>query len=145
MLAVLPEPTMANDAPPPSSPQQFSSARNEQKGVLTEREEDTRIGRRHPAQARAMPRRGQSRDQGIDNEALFIQCMPDPARRRIAFDIVARNCREVFPRGEEGLALFLRLRDLVEGAQVEDAVREFDERFASMLDQKLIEERLRGS
>lgn len=94
-----------------------------------------------PPLARPMLRR----DQRGDNEALFLQCIPDESRRRIAFNVVERNCREVFARGEEGLALFLRLRDLVERAQVEEAVREFDERFASMLDQKLIEERLRGS
>jgi hypothetical protein len=83
------------------------------------------------------------RDQDNDNEALFLQCMPDAARRRIAFNIVERNCREAFARGEEGLALFLKVRDLVEGAQVEEAVREFDGRFAPMLDQELINERLR--
>jgi hypothetical protein len=70
--------------------------------------------------------------------------MPDAARRRIAFNVVERNCREAFARGEEGLALFLRLRDLVERAQVEEAIREFDGRFAPMLDQELINERLRA-
>jgi len=90
------------------------------------------------------PRLMLRRNQRGDNEALFIQCMPDHARRKIAFNVIDRNCREAFPRGEEGLALFLRLRDLVESAQVEEAVREFDERFASMLDQELINERLRA-
>lgn len=83
------------------------------------------------------------RDQRGDSEALFLQCMPDAARRRIAFNVVERNCREALARGDEGLALFLRLRDLVERAHVEEAIREFDGRFAPMLDQELVNERLR--
>jgi hypothetical protein len=92
-----------------------------------------------PSRARPMLRQ----DQRSDNEALFLHSMPDAARRKIAFNVVERNCREAFARGEEGLALFLRLRDLVERAQVEEAIREFDGRFAPMLDQELINERLR--
>jgi hypothetical protein len=134
---------MADDPPPPPPPQ-FFSARNEQKGVL--------IGRAAaPAEAaqppvyRSAPARPMLRvdDQASDSEALFLQCMADAARRRIAFNVVERNCREALARGDEGLALFLRLRDLVERAQVEEAIREFDGRFAPMLDQELINERLR--
>ena len=94
--------------PPPPPPPQFFSPRNEQKGFL------------------------------IDDEALFIQCMPDAARRRIAFNVVERNCREAFARGKAGVALFLKVRDLVELAQVEEAIREFDKRFEPMLDQGVL-------
>jgi hypothetical protein len=70
--------------------------------------------------------------------------MPDAARRRIAFNVVERNCREALARGKEGLALFMQVRNLVERAKVEEAIREFDKRFAPMLDQQVVNERLRN-
>ena len=36
-----------------------------------------------------------------DDRTLFIEAMPDPIRRRIAFDVVERNCRMRFGVGEE--------------------------------------------
>src|SRR5215831_2946182 len=108
---------MASDPPPP--PQRFYSARNEQKSVLIEPDD---IGVLISERVRAS-----------GNEILFIQCMPDAARRRIAFNVVERNCREAFGRGKAGLALFMQVRNLVERAQVEEAISEFDKRFAPML------------
>ena len=117
---------MANDPPPPppQPSEQFFSARNEQKSVLTGPDD---IGFLIFERVRAS-----------DDEALFIQCMPDTARRRIAFNVVERNCREAFARGKAGVALFLKVRDLVELAQVEEAINEFDKRFEPMLDQRVL-------
>ena len=38
-----------------------------------------------------------------DNRTLFIDAMADPSRRRIAFNVVERNCRERFAEGEDGI------------------------------------------
>jgi hypothetical protein len=115
---------MANDPPPPSPPPRrrfFFPFRIEQKGP--------------PAHVQ---------DRASDNEALFIESMQDAARRRIAFNVVERNCREAFARGKEGLALFMQVRSLVERAQVEEALSEFNKRFAPMLDQQVVNDRLRN-
>ena len=118
---------MANDPPPspPPPPQQFFSARNEGHSALI----SGSVARESWSALR------ESRHRLSGNEALFIQCMADSALRRIAFNVVERNCRDAFARGEEGLALFMKVRDLVERAHVEEAVSEFDRRFAPMLDQ----------
>jgi hypothetical protein len=123
---------MANDPPPPppSRWQKFFSARNEGKDVLIEAPGTLDV---HPVPAPPL-----AYDRASDNEALFIECMPDAARRRIAFNVVERNCLATFARGEEGLALFMKVRRLVERAQVEEAVSEFDKRFAPMLDQVVL-------
>ena len=78
------------------------------------------------------------RDRSSDNEALFVQSMADTARRRIAFNVVERNCREAFASGKAGMALFLQVRCLVERAQVQEAINEFDKRFEPMLDQRIL-------
>ena len=80
---------MASDPPPP--PQRFYSARNEQKNAFIGPDD---IGFLISERVRAG-----------DNEALFIECMSDAARRRIAFNVVERNCREAFNRGKAGVAL----------------------------------------
>jgi hypothetical protein len=74
-----------------------------------------------------------ARDQAIENRELFIQCMQGSERRRIAFDVVERNCRERFGHKEDGLRLFLELVGYVKRAQVDEALREFEKRFAPML------------
>jgi hypothetical protein len=74
-----------------------------------------------------------------DNRALFIGAMSDPLRRRIAFDVVERNCRERFAEGEDGIELFLQLLRLVQSARVDEAVEEFERRFAPLLDQELLQ------
>jgi hypothetical protein len=127
---------MANDPPPPPPPpaRQFFSARNEQKGVLI----DPMPAPWYPADLREDTRSVTVTHRSSDNEALFIQCMPDAARRRIAFNVVERNCREAFARGKDGVALFLKVRDLVERAQVQEAINEFDKRFEPMLDQEVL-------
>jgi len=114
---------MANDPPPPPPSPAFLT-RNEQKAGSIEPDD---IGFLISERVRSS-----------DNEMLFIQCMPDAARRRIAFNVVERNCREAFARGKAGVALFLKVRDLVELAQVEEAIREFDKRFEPMLDQGVL-------
>jgi hypothetical protein len=73
------------------------------------------------------------RDQAMENRELFIQCMKDSERRRIAFDVVEQNCRERFGHKEDGLRLFLELVGYVKRAQVDEALREFEKRFAPML------------
>jgi hypothetical protein len=79
------------------------------------------------------------------NRSLFIGAMPDPTKRRIAFDVVERNCRDRFALGEEGLNLFLELAAYVRAARVEEAVSEFESRFVPMLDQELLKKRLSDS
>jgi hypothetical protein len=74
-----------------------------------------------------------------DNRTLFIGAMSDPLRRRIAFDVVERNCRERFAEGEDGIELFLQLLRLVQSARVDEAVEEFERRFAPLLDQELLQ------
>ena len=81
-------------------------------------------------------------DQRIANRALFIQCMADPVRRRIAFDVVGRNCRDAFGQGEDGLDLFVKLAADVRRAKLAEAVSEFESRFAPMLDQALLKKKL---
>jgi hypothetical protein len=59
--------------------------------------------------------------------------MRDSARRRIAFDVVERNCRERFGHKEDGLRLYLELAGYVRRAHVDEALREFEKRFAPMI------------
>jgi hypothetical protein len=116
---------MADDSPPSPPPQRLFSAKNEQKGVLI----DDGTVEIYDALRRPDDDTFNFRYRSSDNEMLFIQCMPDAARRRIAFNVVERNCREAFARGKAGVALFLKVRDLVELAEVEEAINEFDKRF----------------
>jgi hypothetical protein len=67
------------------------------------------------------------------NRSLFIDAMDDPMRRRIAFDVVERNCRERFAEGEDGVRLYLQLLGYVQSAKVDKAVEEFERRFEPML------------
>jgi hypothetical protein len=73
------------------------------------------------------------------NRVLFIEAMADPLRRGIAFEVVERNCRERFAEGEDGIELFLQLLRTVQSAGVDEAVEEFERRFAPMLDQELLQ------
>jgi hypothetical protein len=82
------------------------------------------------------------RDQRIANRALFIQCMADPVKRRIAFDVLDRNCRDAFGQGEEGLDLFVKLAAGVRRAHIDEAISEFDSRLAPKLDQVLLKKKL---
>jgi hypothetical protein len=68
-----------------------------------------------------------------NNRSLFIDAMDDPMRRRIAFDVVERNCRERFAEGEDGVRLYLQLLGYVQSAKVDKAVEEFERRFEPML------------
>jgi hypothetical protein len=60
-----------------------------------------------------------------------------PLRRRVALNVVERNCRERFAEREEGIRLYLHLRGYVQSAAVDDAVAEFEHRFEPMLNQQL--------
>jgi hypothetical protein len=77
------------------------------------------------------------REVAPDNRSLFIDAMADPLRRRVAFNVVERNCRERFAEREEGIRLYLHLRAYVQSAAVDEAVAEFEHRFEPMLDQEL--------
>ena len=59
--------------------------------------------------------------------------MNDPMRRRIAFDVVERNCRERFAEGEDGVRLYRQLLGYVQSAKVDEAVEEFERQFEPML------------
>jgi hypothetical protein len=89
---------MANDPPQPP-PQNFSS-RNETMGMQ----------RNEPAADAELPDMRRAALSGLaqarDNRALFIDAMSDPLRRRIAFNVVERNCRERFAEGEDGTKLY---------------------------------------
>jgi hypothetical protein len=81
---------MADDPPPPPprSAQPFFSARNEQ--VLIEADASP-----PGQQAFALdPMSSDLRYRSNGNELLFMKCMSDAARRRIAFNVVERNCRD---------------------------------------------------
>jgi hypothetical protein len=67
------------------------------------------------------------------NRALFIDAMSDPMRRRIAFDVVERNCRERFAEGEDGVSLYRQLLGYVQSAKVDEAIEEFERQFEPML------------
>jgi hypothetical protein len=71
--------------------------------------------------------------QARDNRALFIDAMSDPLRRRIAFNVVERNCRERFAEGEDGIKLYRELLADVRRSGIEDAANEFEQRFEPML------------
>jgi hypothetical protein len=77
------------------------------------------------------------REVAPDNRSLFIDAMAHPLRRRIAFNVVERNCRDRFAQGEDGIRLYLHLRGYVQSAAVDEAVAEFERRFEPMLDQEL--------
>jgi hypothetical protein len=76
-----------------------------------------------------------------DNRTLFIEAMPDPVRRRVAFDVVERNCRQWLGEGEEGVRLYGQLLNYVRQANVVRAVSEFQQRFLPMLDQQYLRQR----
>lgn len=78
-----------------------------------------------------------------DNRALFIDAMADPSRRRVAFDVVERNCRERFAEGEDGIKLYIQLVGYVQLANVDEAVTEFEQRFVKMLDQEMLKQKIR--
>ena len=67
------------------------------------------------------------------NRSLFIDAMGDPMHRRIAFDVVERNCRERFADGEDGVRLYRHLLGYVQSARVDEAVKEFERQFEPML------------
>jgi hypothetical protein len=67
------------------------------------------------------------------NRSLFIDAMGDPMRRRIAFDVVERNCRERFAEGEDGVSLYRQLLGYVQSAKVDEAIEEFERQFEPML------------
>jgi hypothetical protein len=73
-----------------------------------------------------------------DNRSLFIEAMADPTRRRIAFDVVERNCRMRFRVGEEGVRVYLQLLTFVQSSKVDDAVDEIERRFVPMLDRRIL-------
>ena len=126
---------MADDPPsPPKSP-----AKNEETGVpratgeielaLSEISIPDSLRRRRPISE--------------DNRALFIDAMADPSRRRVAFDVVERNCRERFAEGEDGIKLYVQLIGYVQLAKVDEAVAEFEQRFVKMLDQEMLKQKIR--
>jgi hypothetical protein len=121
-------------------PRHPHSVKNEQKSVLVEQHSRTNGPELFDLVPGSTPL--SERDQRIGNRALFIQCMADPVRRRIAFNVVERNCRDAFGQGEEGLDLFVKLAADVRRAQVDEAVIEFESRFAPMLDQRIAKQKL---
>src|SRR5258707_12273381 len=75
------------------------------------------------------------REVAPDNRSLFIEAMTDPLRRRVAFNVVERNCRERFAEGEDGITLNLGLRSYVQESAVDEAVAEFRNRVEPVLNQ----------
>ena len=71
--------------------------------------------------------------QARKNRSLFIDAMNDPMRRRIAFNVVERNCRERFAEGEDCVRLYRQLLGYVQSAKVDEAVEEFERQFEPML------------
>jgi hypothetical protein len=77
-----------------------------------------------------------------ENRRLLAVAMANPSTRRIAFKVVERNCRDRFKDGNAGIALYLDLFAVVESSGVHEAAQEFENRFAPMLDQELLKEKL---
>jgi hypothetical protein len=77
-----------------------------------------------------------------ENRQLLVAAMANPSTRRIAFDVVERNCRDRFKDGDAGIELYLDLFAVVEASGVQEAAQEFENRFAPMLDQELLREKL---
>ena len=69
--------------------------------------------------------------------------MVDPSRRRVAFNVVERNCRARFAEGEDGIKLYVQLIGYVQLAKVDKAVTEFEQRFVKMLDQEMLKLKMR--
>ena len=69
--------------------------------------------------------------------------MADPSRRRVAFNVVEKNCRERFAEGEDGIKLYVQLIGYVQLAKVDEAVTEFEQRFVKMLDQEMLKLKIR--
>jgi hypothetical protein len=121
---------MANDPPP---------AKNEETGLMRGTQEIELALSEIAIPASLRKRRPISED----NRALFIDAMADPSRRRVAFDVVERNCRERFAEGEDGIKLYIQLVGYVQLANVDEAVTEFEQRFVKMLDQEMLKQKIR--
>jgi hypothetical protein len=94
----------------------------------------------HMAEQKSAAAPSPRRAQEPDNEALFVGAMAHPVRRRIAFNVVERNCRERFAEGDDGIRLYFHLLGRVRSAGVDEAVKEFENRFEPMLDQERLKE-----
>ena len=70
-----------------------------------------------------------------DNIRLFIDAMRHPATRKIAFDVVERNCRDRFANEEDAVYLYKQLLGYVRRSRIDAAETEFIERFSLMLGQ----------
>ena len=92
------------------------------------------------AERKSAPAPSPTRAQEALNEALFVGAMTDPVRRRIAFNVVERNCRERFTEGDDGIRLYVHLLNRVRSSKVDEAVTEFETRFRPMLDQERLKE-----
>jgi hypothetical protein len=118
------------------TPQHFSP-KNEQKGALIEA-----LHRASSALSVEDVVRQSSTTQATTSTAehrlLFIGAMADQPKRRIAFNVVERNCRARFGQGEEGVKLYFQLLEYVQMSNVSEAVDEFRRRFAPMVDQELL-------
>jgi hypothetical protein len=126
---------MADDPQSPSK----SPAKNEETGVLRGTGEIELALSEIPIPDSLRRRRPISED----NRTLFIDAMADPSRRRIAFDVVERNCCERFAEGQDGVRLYIQLIGYVQLARVDEAVSEFEQRFLKMLDQEMLKQEMR--
>jgi hypothetical protein len=70
-----------------------------------------------------------------ENIRLFINAMRHPVTRKIAFDVVERNCRDRFANDEDALYLYKQLLGYVRRSRIDAAETEFIERFSLMLGQ----------
>jgi hypothetical protein len=111
------------------------------------RREKKDLHAREPVQSRqsATPlkdRIGSSNAGPQENRHLFAAAMANPSTRRIAFNVLERNCHDRFKDGEAGIALYLDLFAVVESSGAQEAAQEFENRFFPMLDQELLKRKL---
>jgi hypothetical protein len=123
---------MANNTTPP----QYFSRKNEQKGVLIDVDAPSRAP--HPASPSFSIEPSQATATTAEHRTLFIGAMANRLKRLIAFSVVERNCRARFGQGMEGVRLYFQLLDYVQRSNVSEAVDEFRKRFAPMVDQEFL-------
>jgi hypothetical protein len=126
---------MADD----TTPQHFFP-KNEQKGALIEalHRASSALSVEDVVRQSSTIEPSQATTTTAEHRLLFTRAMADQLKRRIAFNVVERNCRARFGQGEEGVKLYFQLLEYVQMSNVSEAVDEFRRRFAPMVDQELL-------
>jgi hypothetical protein len=124
----------SSSSPPPTQPAQplYLAGKNEKVGVLIDHLARLQASMMEPVPSTTAdpPLRSPA-----ENVRLFIDAMRHPVTRKIAFDVVERNCRDRFAHDEDALYLYKQLLGYVRRSRIDGAETEFIERFLPMLRQ----------